>query len=326
MPNYPEVKETSDITDTRYLREIQDITDFTIAQTILSQSTATVSENKHPDIPTISIPDINSSDQHTVEDLATPTITPQNIVVSGIDDFLVVNFSLDTFKKIQFTRWKQCVLYIQDRFPFIVQSLFVPIFHLLFGIFFIINIRGKEQVRTINGPILIISNHIGIYDSFLFDLIKKPFSEIFPFRFMGTRVFDSTLLRCLKKIGIIDIVYLLFGVFKVTPGEGAEKSLKCAYEIIKSGGTVAMYPEGRIWKPNKEHSEPIGPFRWGAAILAKNTQVQVLPVALKRTRIPGSFRSRIDMHIGAVFHVDSTQNAEDITMDMRKKILDLYHS
>ncbi len=252
-------------------------------------------------------------------------LTTKHAAIRQIDDSVVMGLNLAKFRDIRFTWGKKISLFFQHTFPLIVQSIFVPIFHVIYRCFFVIDIKGKENLENVKGPVLFISNHVGIYDSFMFDLFVKPFSHILPFRFMGAKVFLSPFLSTLKFIGIVDLVYFFFGVFRVTRGEGAEKSLKKAYEIIKDGGTVAMYPEGKIWRPTAVHPERIGPFKWGAAILAKNTNVQVVPVSLKR--IENEFRFRDDMKIiiGEPFYVSQDMAPEEIADEMRLKILDLYN-
>lgn len=253
-----------------------------------------------------------------------PKLAVEHAAIKRIDDAVIAEFNLTKFNDIRFTLGKRISLFFEHTFPFIVQSLFVPIFHVIYRCFFVIEINGKEKLQDIQGPVLFISNHIGFYDSFMFDMFVKPFSHILPFRFMGAKVFLSPFMATLKFIGIVDLIYLLFGVFRVTRGEGAEKSLKKAYEIIKDGGTVAMFPEGKIWRPNAVHPERIGPFKWGAAILAKNTNVQVVPVALRKTDNEYKFKDHMRITIGEPFRVDRDKAPEKIAEEMRLKVLSLY--
>ncbi len=251
------------------------------------------------------------------------------IAIGGIDDSIVVDFSLEKFNSIRFTVKKKASLFFEDTFPLFIQGICAPFFNIIYRLCFALTIRGKENLKHTKGPMLFISNHIGFYDSFMFDMFVPPFSHIAPFRFMGSRRFIVPFLALLKCIGVIDVVYLLFGVFRITPGEGAEKSLKKAYEIIKNEGTVVMYPEGRIWVPSTVHPEAIGPFKWGAAILAKNTGVQVVPVSMKKTIRTDSkgfmkVRRGIDISIGKPFHVDASKAPEEIAADMRDKVIELF--
>lgn len=249
----------------------------------------------------------------------------KDFTIKEIDDSLIAGFDLETFNHIRFTVWKRIKLFFEHTFPFFTQSFFQPIFKLVFSIIFKVEISGKSNLKGLKGPTLFIANHIGFYDSFMFDLFVKPFSHFLPFRFMGTRKFIVPALTLLKMIGIVDLVYFFFGVFRITPGEGAEKSLKKAYEIIRSKGTVVMYPEGRIWKPTHVHPEPIGPFKWGAAILAKNTGVQVVPVLFRKVKVEGK-KTRMIIKIGKLYIVDSDKKAEDIALGMKESVTTLYLS
>ncbi len=250
----------------------------------------------------------------------------KKIKISRIDDSFVVDFSLEKFNSFQFSLKKKISLFFEDTFPFFVQSMFLPIFYIIYHACFDLKIHGRENLKNVDGPVLFISNHFSFYDCFIFDLFVHPFSHILPYRFMGAKVFIVQALAVLKVIGVIDLVYLLFGVFRVTPGEGAERSLKSAYEIIKRGGTVVIYPEGRIWKPTNVHPEEVGPFKWGAAILAKNTAVQVVPVAFKRIKSEDNFRTKIDVFIGESYFVNENDKPEVITDDMRRRVVELYES
>lgn len=260
---------------------------------------------------------------------AHPALADNTIAIEEIDDSVVVDFSLEKFNSIRFTIKKKISLFFEDTFPLFVQSVCAPFFFLIYHLVFVLRIKGQENLDGTAGPMLFVSNHVGFYDSFVFDLFVSPFSHIMPFRFMGSRRFIVPFLAVLKLIGVIDLVYLLFGVFRITPGEGAEKSLKKAYEIIKNKGTVVMYPEGRIWHPTNVHPEAIGPFKWGAAILAKNTGVQVVPVSFRKTIRTDSkgymkVRRGMDVSIGRPFFVDQNKAPEAIADDMRNKVIELF--
>jgi 1-acyl-sn-glycerol-3-phosphate acyltransferase len=255
--------------------------------------------------------------------------TVTGAAIAGIDDSMAVGFSYKKFNAVRFTIGKRVSLFFEHSFPWFVQSMFVPIFQVIYRTVFVLRIKGKENLKDIKGPVIFVSNHIGFYDSFIFDLFVPSFSNVMPFRFMGSRRFLSPFLSVLKVIGIVDLVYFLFGVFRITPGEGAEKSLKKAYEIIWNDGTVVMYPEGRIWKPTNVHPEEVGPFKWGAAILAKNTGAKVIPISFKKTYRTDKngfmkVRRQIDVNIGAPYLVSRRMAREKIADDMRKRVVGLY--
>lgn len=212
----------------------------------------------------------------------------------------------------------------------IFQGLFYPLFYIIYNACFSLSFKGKENLQNIKGPIIFIANHIDFYDSFLFDLFVPPFSELPPFRFMGTTKFEKKMwpMKILKYTGIVDLIYIVFGVFKVTYGGGAEKALIPAYEIIKNKGTVSIFPEGKIWRAKTdEHGnhQPIGPFKWGAAILAKNTGALVVPVSFEKYE-KNKFRDGVKIHIGKGYFVNTTDEPEAIAADMRARVLSLFNS
>jgi 1-acyl-sn-glycerol-3-phosphate acyltransferase len=223
--------------------------------------------------------------------------------------------------KIVFDKITYLLSYVVSYF---VQGIFHPIFFIGYHSFFNLNILGKEKLRTIKGPIIFVSNHIGVYDSFIFDLFVPAFSQsITPFRFMGTTQFEIFYMNILKYTGIVHLVYLLFGVFNVTYGKGAEKALRPAYNIIKNGGTVAIFPEGKVWT-SKGKEDKVGPFKWGAAILAKNTGAVVIPVAFNKED-KRFFRDKLTVSIGDPYHVDITDSPEELADDMRQHVLNLFN-
>jgi 1-acyl-sn-glycerol-3-phosphate acyltransferase len=227
----------------------------------------------------------------------------------------------------------------------IVQGVFWPIFYVGFHSFFKLRIRGQEKLQGIKGPVIFVSNHFSIYDSFIFDLFVAPFSRIPPFRFMGTLKFQLPLMRVLKYTGIVHLVYMLFGVFKVESGQGVDAALTEAYKIINNGGTVCIFPEGKVWL-HKREGEPIGPFKWGAAFLAKNTGAVVVPVAFRKEGMTdtasrtefnsdlndksasngrgGFSRKKLEVVIGDPYFVNKAHAPEVITSDMRERVVGLF--
>lgn len=210
--------------------------------------------------------------------------------------------------------------YLSARF---FQAIFYPVFLVLYNLFFDLSINGKENLKNINSPVIFISNHISAYDSFIFDLFVSPFSRIPPFRFMGTTNVDPWYLKFMKYTGLLYLVYLFFGVIKVTYGKGAEIATAPAANIIEKGGTVVIFPEGKIWVREKGQ-EPIGPFRWGAAILAANTGAPVIPVSFRRGQ-DSLWRRKLTVNIGKQYNIDLNEKAEVVAHDMRRRVLELYN-
>ena len=191
-------------------------------------------------------------------------------------------------------------------FSAFTQFISWPIIFIFFNIFFRLEINGKENLDRIKSPLIIISNHVSIYDSFVFRLILGSNSNHLPLRFMAVKDFDHPLLKFLKKIFIVDIVYHFFGVFVVYQGRGIHRNLEEAIKIIKNKGNVVIYPEGSII-----HSDRIGDFKHGASVLAKTTGALVLPISMKIKK--GKIRNRFIINIGRDIKYNKSDSATEIT-------------
>jgi 1-acyl-sn-glycerol-3-phosphate acyltransferase len=65
------------------------------------------------------------------------------------------------------------------------------------------------------------------------------------------------------------------GAFKVRRGASDTETIRKSIEILDSGETMLIFPEG-----TRGYGQVMGPFSKGVAMLAKKTQVPVVPVAL----------------------------------------------
>jgi 1-acyl-sn-glycerol-3-phosphate acyltransferase len=227
------------------------------------------------------------------------------VIDDSVSDFIAVETGVENEK-------------IVSIYSKITQYLTWPILFPLFSLFYRINIHGEENLNKIASPFIIIANHISFYDSFLFRLIIGRHISLLPLRFMAVKRFDWKFLNFLERIGIIDLLYFLFGVLVVVKGRGLKRNLEESIKIIKAGGNVVIYPEGKIVSDGN-----IGEFKIGAAILAQKTGVAVLPVSFglgKRFFI----RRGLDINIGAPVTISEIQNPVDITVQFRKIIENLH--
>lgn len=197
------------------------------------------------------------------------------------------------------------------------QFLMWPICYIFFNLFFKLEIHGRDNLNSIRSPFILISNHIAIYDSFVFRLAFSVFDKKLPLRFMAVNKFDSKCLNFLSKIGIITFVYKVFGVFVIHQGRGIYKNLIEATKIVKNGGNVVVYPEGSIFR-----NDMVNKFKYGAAVLAKTTGASVLPVSLRI--IKGGIRRRFIVNIGRDIKYNDYDSIEEITRVFRNVVGKLY--
>ncbi len=130
---------------------------------------------------------------------------------------------------------------------------------------------------------------------------------------MGVMKFKNPILNILVYIGIVPIIYVVFGVFVVVKGRGIEEGIKEAKKIISNNGVVVMFPEGFTTDGVRVET-----FKKGAAALALSTSVSVLPVALRKDK------RDIYINIGEILTLDSSHTLESATDLFQKKVSKLF--
>jgi len=164
-----------------------------------------------------------------------------------------------------------------------------------FRAFFKLRVTGLEHTRGLSGPLLIVSNHKFFLDSFALGAALPITRDLHPIRIMGeAQFFFNPWIRLLRGIGIIKLVYTIFGVFPAIRGSGLKVALKEPIKILKKKGVVFLHPEGKIIRENI-----LGKFKRGASALALSTGVKVLPVAFKIK--PNGFRKKYYIKFGPTF-------------------------
>lgn len=194
--------------------------------------------------------------------------------------------------------------------------LFWPLYNMCFNL----EIKGRENLRNLRGPLIMISNHSRFYDSFLYRLIVGLFSPIQPMRFMAVLKFSDPFLSFIKKTGIIHLIYSLFGVFVIEHGLGLNKNLKRARDILKNNGVVAMFPEGFM---NRSHH--VAMFKRGVSALALSTHTRVLPMSIivEKGDLWRLRRAKIKVHIGTAHFLQTGRTYEELAEELRQEVIEL---
>jgi len=172
-----------------------------------------------------------------------------------------------------------------------------------------IRIINKEGLKELTGTILI-SNHQSNWDAVLLYLIAKP-----KLRFMAKEeLFQKPLLgKILKKMG----------AFSVSRGQTDISSMKTATQILKSGGTLGLFPEGTRSKTGE-----LLPFHPGVAVIALRTGAPIRLIGFKKK--PRIF-SRCRIAVGEAFYLkdlpgvklSDTASVRGAAELLREKMLEL---
>jgi long-chain acyl-CoA synthetase len=194
------------------------------------------------------------------------------------------------------------------------------------------SVEGREHLRGVDGPLLIVSNHIGDVDvGFILTAL--------PFR-LRNRVAAGAGGEALEALrmpapergffgGIYDRLQWLLGVsllnlFPLPREAGFRRSFAYAGEAVDRGYSVLVFPEGRHTTTGATN-----PFRAGIGLLAQNLGISVLPLRIdglfeiqqagKRFAAPGKIRVRI----GRPISFEASTEPEKIASDLQKAVLGL---
>ena len=170
--------------------------------------------------------------------------------------------------------------------------------------------------RYIKGGAIIISNHTAVFDYAVY---------LFVFFFRTLRTVMAEVLFQKQPLGTF--LKMMGGIRVDREANEYGYMVKCE-KILRDGGVLCVFPEGRLPKPGEER--PL-PFKPGAAYLALSTGVPVIPVYTN-----GSYfkKKRAEVMIGTPIyprdHIQSDksdkENTEILSAVMRERLLILEKS
>jgi long-chain-fatty-acid--[acyl-carrier-protein] ligase len=153
--------------------------------------------------------------------------------------------------------------------------IFWAFLRLVLGARYRLRVHGKEQLRTLKGPVLILPNHPGYIDPFLLFAALWPSLRMRPLVYSGT--FRGPTGRFLVwLVNALEVPDL--DVASVRARKHAEKAVQSIAAGLKNGQSFSLWPAGRVWREGRER---IGPARSAADILRQVPEASVL---LVRTR------------------------------------------
>jgi long-chain acyl-CoA synthetase len=188
-------------------------------------------------------------------------------------------------------------------------------------------VTGRENLRNLRGPVLVICNHISDVDlGFVLTALPARFCHKLATATGGEALealrTPPTTRNILERI--YDRVQWALGVsllnlFPLPRAAGFRESFAYAGECIDRGYSVLVFPEGRHTTSGK-----ILPFRAGIGLLAKNLRVPVVPM-----RIDGLFEvkqagkkvagtGKIRVKIGAAVEFSVEHEPEDIARKLHE--------
>ena len=171
----------------------------------------------------------------------------------------------------------------------------------------------KAQSRRIKGKAIIVSNHTSVYDYAVY---------LFVFFFTTLRCQMAEILYRKKFLALF--LKMMGGIY-VNRDVHDLSCLDKSNEILSKGGTVLIFPEGRI--PKKDEERPLE-FKPGAAILALMSEAPIIPIytngiyfTKKRVRViigtPIKIENLIDKNLS------EKENIDIVNKTIKEKIIEL---
>ena len=193
-------------------------------------------------------------------------------------------------------------------------------------------IEGRENLRGVSGPLLVISNHIGDIDpGFILTALPARFRNHLAIATGGealealrTPAAERSLFLCIYDRMQWILGVSLLNLFPLPREAGFRRSFAHAAEAVERGYSVLVFPEGRHTTDSK-----MNPFRAGIGLLAVNLGIPVLPM-----RIDGLFELkqagrhfalpwRIGVKIGKPLRFDPQTKPEEIAAQLQRAVAGL---
>jgi 1-acyl-sn-glycerol-3-phosphate acyltransferase len=164
-----------------------------------------------------------------------------------------------------------------------VYALLYPLAWLLAHLFCRFSVQGRKQA-PLTGPLLVVSNHLSVYDPILLALALRRRIWFFTKREM----FSWPIIGWLTQ---------RTGQIPVRRGEGDRAALEQALGYLREERAVLIFPEGTVAR-----QERMIAAHTGVAMLALRSGATLLPVTLSGSRRifrrSGGLRPRVTIQIG----------------------------
>jgi long-chain acyl-CoA synthetase len=193
-------------------------------------------------------------------------------------------------------------------------------------------IRGRENLRGLRGPVLVVANHITYLDiAWILPALPARLRNRLATAMRAERLAEMrrppqgmNLFNRLREQLDYFLALSLFNVFPLPQRSGFLKSFSFAGDLADRGWNVLVFPEGQTTEDGR-----IAPFRGGVGLLAKQLNLPVVPM-----RLAGLFDLRqenriltrpghVQVTIGKPLRFSADQEPNQITKELERRVAEL---
>lgn len=128
-----------------------------------------------------------------------------------------------------------------------------------------LDVRERELLKTLTGPAVFVANHVSALDAVVL-------AEALPSRYRNRSVVVAAADSIFKRKWEARLAQVTVDAFPIPRGGGAKPYLDYLKRLMEKNWSVIIFPEGRLTVTGA-----IGTFRKGAAILAMDVGVPIVP-------------------------------------------------
>ena len=193
-------------------------------------------------------------------------------------------------------------------------------------------VLGRENLRGVKGPALVISNHVIYLDvGFVLAALPVRLRRRLAVAMGGERLAEMRrpprewffLRRWLQRMNYF-LVVSFFNVFPLPKKSGFRESFRFAGDLAARGWNILVFPEGDLTPDGK-----LQPFRAGIGLLASNLKLPVVPM-----RVDGAYEireagskfnrpGRVRVHIGKPVEFSAGTDPQEIARVLEKCVAEL---
>jgi long-chain acyl-CoA synthetase len=194
-------------------------------------------------------------------------------------------------------------------------------------------VRGRENLRTLRGPALFVSNHITYFDhALILSALPGRFRRRLAIAQEGERLrwwrrppSGTPWLSRMRWLAQYFLVVVIFNTFSLPKASGFRRSFAYAGESVDRGYSLLVFPEGV-----RAEAQGMNPFMGGIGVLASKLGVPVVPVridGLLELKLSGrrGFTSphNVTIRFGQPVTYDRDEDPAKITADVARRVKEI---